>query len=65
MNPEEINLPKSAPEFILYNGDCYSKTGEKVLPKDLITDYSGDYSDCEECTNQTSTPTTTPTPTQI
>lgn len=60
MNPEEINLPYSAPNYILYNGDCYERTDEKVLPVNLITDYSGDYEDCDDCTNQIPT---TPTPT--
>ena len=63
MNPEEIHLPFSAPNFIVYNGDCYSRTEEKVLPKDLITNYSGDYEDCNVCNSQ-QTPTVTATPTQ-
>ena len=64
---QTIVLPVSATNYttIVYNGQCYTKTGRKLPVDTQWSEISGGYMDCETCENRnvTPTPTASPTPT--
>ena len=64
---QTIVLPVSATNYttIVYNGQCYTKTGRKLPVDTQWSEISGGYMDCDTCEdrNITPTPTATVTPT--
>ena len=66
-----IVLPLSGDNFnlsgdintVLYEGHCYTKTGEKAPVDTLWSAVSAVYTGCDPCINRDVTPTPTPTPT--